>query len=499
MNQRLLVGGVSIYFIWIRCLSLLVPRAARAEWRRHWASEIWYVYRDSVPRSHCFRKKYWRGHRTVATFCLGALDDARSLRENTHPQTRVPYARSATQCLGILALAIGVSGACFLLLPGERTAFERSPYRDMHSVVIISREAFAESAQPSISVEQYNAWRHRSQQLFSEFALYQPASRQISLGDYHPPALVVASVTPNLFRLLGISPVAPDAENHAPVLLLSSAVWHSKFDGDIGLIGRIAKVGNREVRIAGMIDPSLWRLPGKIDAWLIEPDESASALVPTSMAFVVARRGGADSFGERWPMVIENRPGEPAFVSGSYACVSINSLESRPFTIFIVTVMLAFLALPATTSLPLGDYRINAPQRSMRSRMRRWSFLYTKIVLTLPIVFFVSRDLAHLFSVAHPIGSQYIQIVSSFCICLYGLRWALRDQRARCPVCLCKLSHPARVGEASRNFLAFNGTELMCVDGHGLLHVPELPTCWFSTQRWIYLDASWSGLFVKPT
>jgi hypothetical protein len=66
-------------------------------------------------------------------------------------------------------------------------------------------------------------------------------------------------------------------------------------------------------------------------------------------------------------------------------------------------------------------------------------------------------------------------------------------------VCLCKLSHPARVGEASRNFLAWHGTELMCADGHGLLHVPELPTCWFATQRWMYLDASWSALFAKST
>jgi hypothetical protein len=499
MNSRLLAGGVSIYFVWLRCLSLLVPRAARAEWRKHWGSEVWYVYRDSVPSDRRFGKEYWRGHRNVASFCLGAFDDARSLRENTHPQTRVPYARSARQCLGILGLAIVVSGACFLLLPDERTAFERSLYRDPRGIVLISSEAFAESAQPSVSVEQYNAWRHRSQQLFSEFALYQPASRQIAVGEHRTPALAVASITPNLFKLLGISLVAPESESREPTLLLSSAVWHSDFDGDPEVVGRMARVGDRLVRVAGIIDPSLWRLPGKVDAWLIEPDESASALAPTSMAFVIARRAGTEQLGDRWHMVIEGRPGEPAFVSGGFACVSVKSLTGRPFTIFIVTVLLAFLALPATTSLPLGDYRINAPQRSMRSRMRRWSFLYSKILLTLPIVFFVSRDVAHMASAARPLESQYIQIVSSFCICLYGLRWALRDQRARCPVCLCKLSHPARVGEASRNFLAFNGTELMCADGHGLLHVPELSTCWFETQRWIYLDASWSGLFAKPT
>ena len=48
---------------------------------------------------------------------------------------------------------------------------------------------------------------------------------------------------------------------------------------------------------------------------------------------------------------------------------------------------------------------------------------------------------------------------------------------------------------SSRNFLAWNGTELICAGGHGLLHIPELPTSWFSTQRWLYLDASWGSLF----
>jgi len=46
---------------------------------------------------------------------------------------------------------------------------------------------------------------------------------------------------------------------------------------------------------------------------------------------------------------------------------------------------------------------------------------------------------------------------------------------------------------ASRNFLAWNGTELICANGHGLLHLPALPTCWFPTQRWIHLDASSSS------
>jgi hypothetical protein len=128
-------------------------------------------------------------------------------------------------------------------------------------------------------------------------------------------------------------------------------------------------------------------------------------------------------------------------------------------------------------------------------RGRRWFFLWSKFVLLLPLVYLASIDAAY---GAYPVSStnaQYIQLTTSFFGFLFGFRWILQDQRKRCPVCLRVLSNPARVGLASRNFLAWNGTELICAGGHGLLHIPEIPTSWFGTQRWLYLDPSWGSLF----
>jgi hypothetical protein len=34
--------------------------------------------------------------------------------------------------------------------------------------------------------------------------------------------------------------------------------------------------------------------------------------------------------------------------------------------------------------------------------------------------------------------------------------------------------------------------------GHTLLHVPSLPTSWFSSQQWMFLDQSWEFLFAGP-
>jgi hypothetical protein len=151
--------------------------------------------------------------------------------------------------------------------------------------------------------------------------------------------------------------------------------------------------------------------------------------------------------------------------------------------------LISFLILPVTTPLALGEYPANRYSPSGAIRLRRWIFLAIKIALLLPIVFCGTLDLASIVSGAfQPHGFLVGLIVA--------LRWALMDQRQRCPVCLRLLGNPTRIGGASHTFLEWYGTELICAQGHGLLYVPEISTSCYSTQRWQYLDASWSSLFL---
>jgi hypothetical protein len=59
--------------------------------------------------------------------------------------------------------------------------------------------------------------------------------------------------------------------------------------------------------------------------------------------------------------------------------------------------------------------------------------------------------------------------------------------------------HPVQVGQPSRTFLDWSGTEMVCERGHTLLHIPEMPTSWFRAQRWVCLDGSWQFLFARPS
>jgi len=58
-----------------------------------------------------------------------------------------------------------------------------------------------------------------------------------------------------------------------------------------------------------------------------------------------------------------------------------------------------------------------------------------------------------------------------------------------------RLINPVPIGQASQTFLGWYGTELMCADGHGMLHFPAIPASSSSVARWVRLDPSWTSLF----
>lgn len=141
----------------------------------------------------------------------------------------------------------------------------------------------------------------------------------------------------------------------------------------------------------------------------------------------------------------------------------------------------SLLPLPAAGPLNLGRYPTNRFAPTFWIRSRRWFFLVIKIALLGPIsVSSCSAVISFL-----PGLAPWLM----FLILVVGIRWALSDQRNRCPVCLCLLGNPTQIGDPAQAFLGWYGTEFICRKGHGLLYVPGTSTSWCSTQRWQYLES----------
>ena len=163
----------------------------------------------------------------------------------------------------------------------------------------------------------------------------------------------------------------------------------------------------------------------------------------------------------------------------------------------------AYVILPASViALTTSNLR---PRKCDRKRSRlsgllsanfRWNlFLSAKLLLTLVWGFLLSADITLLARMAIGHYADWVELLSTALIAILGLRWALLNQERRCQHCLRMLSEPTRVGFASRNFLDWNGMELYCAEGHGLLHITEMEGSWCWYDLWVELDPTWHTLF----
>jgi hypothetical protein len=119
---------------------------------------------------------------------------------------------------------------------------------------------------------------------------------------------------------------------------------------------------------------------------------------------------------------------------------------------------------------------------------KRQLFFIAKTSLVLVLAYLCGMDICQSMHSAYPMTSAILQTLCFVLLALLGLRWTFQDQQHRCKQCLRSLTTPCRVGRPSHNLLEWNGTELLCRDGHGLLSVPEMETSWCQASRWSYQE-----------
>jgi len=450
----------------LRCASLLVPARIRAEWSQEWRTELWYVLRECSTESGASPRPI----QEATAFCLGAYRDAFCLRKRLS-QKHSPLAEirgSASLCLLALIALLIASWGIAVMSPGVRTERDLSKIR-IHPQRLLDLRIASGTHDPAAAVEEQVPKSLGSmQRYFDGFSYYRITQKIVSSGAASGTRWTVALANSDLFTQLHL-PVrfalkAGNAPDKLPRIVLSDETWMTEFGGNPDIAGTELRVGLLDGRVAGVAVASSQNFPGKVNAWLLQPNDEIRG---DGAGFVVGHLTpyGYFQMGPRWAI--------PLF-----------------------GVVLAFLALPGITSMALGDYSRDSQKPSKLKRLVCWAFLMAKMSLVLSFVYFASLDLDC--SIVQPSSnfSAYTQFASSFVLCLFGLRWAFRDQQRRCPVRLRLMVNPAEVGQSSRTLLTWRGTELFCERGHMLLHIPDTPTSWFAAQRWVCLDRSWRLLFT---
>jgi hypothetical protein len=308
-----------------------------------------------------------------------------------------------------------------------------------------------------------------TQLLFDGFSHYKITQETVWAEGLPRTKWMVAQASPDFFEALHLpvrqmSGVTRDADR-VPHVVLDEDTWMRDFGGQTNIVGAKLHIGSLEAEVAGITSGTSASLPGKAKAWLLGGDP----------------RSGTD-------------PEE--FVLGHLSADGY--FDDGRWGLSVGGILAAFLLLVFVSRPAIGEYDSGSHKPSLARRTRFWAFLAAKIIFLPAIAYYASLDLSCLLVQPFSALSAYIQAASSVLLCLIGLRWAFRDQRHRCPVCLRRMTHPVEVGQPSRTFLAWSGTELVCERGHTLLHIPETTTSWFGTQRWMCLDGSWRFLFARP-
>jgi len=179
-----------------------------------------------------------------------------------------------------LALGIGLTTLMFSIVYG--VLVRELPFPRSDELVEVYRRAAAGS-ESATRIHDYLDVR-RLQRSFEGLAAHERQELRLS-NDAAPAArLEGARVTPELFRVLGVSPAvgrsftAEDGEAGAPrTALISWSLWHGRFGGDPDMVGRSVRIEGRETVVVGVM-PRRFGYPNATHVWV--PLDASTTLLP---------------------------------------------------------------------------------------------------------------------------------------------------------------------------------------------------------------------------
>jgi putative ABC transport system permease protein len=180
-----------------------------------------------------------------------------------------------------LALGIGVNSTIFSVV--DVVTIRPLPFRDPDQLVALHTTQKANGIdRGNTSYLDLQDWRRRTH-AFSDIAAVAGRSLTLSDGD-EPERFVGATVTWNLFPMLGIQPVVgrqireeEDRPGAAPVVLLSDGVWQRRYAGDPAIVGRTITVNGNAHTVIGVMPPK-FQFPEQAQLWIPQtPVEYAGA------------------------------------------------------------------------------------------------------------------------------------------------------------------------------------------------------------------------------
>src|SRR5262245_10039891 len=173
--------------------------------------------------------------------------------------------------IGTLALGIGANTTIFSLV--QTVMLRPLPYLDPDRVVIVwedvSRAGFSRNTP---APGNFNDWRS-SNRSFTDMAATRGVNASLT-KDGPPEQVLGRGVTPNFFDVLGVRPIVgrsftpADDQVGVNVVVLSHALWHRRYGGDPGIVGRTILMNDVKYEVIGVAPQSFVFFNREFDYWV---------------------------------------------------------------------------------------------------------------------------------------------------------------------------------------------------------------------------------------
>jgi predicted permease len=172
--------------------------------------------------------------------------------------------------LAILTLALGIGGTTAIYSVVDAVLLEPLPFPEAGRLVVPRSLDRATGDDWALAYADFLDWREAG--IFQHVAVFQRTEMDLA-GHGDPMRVAVTNVSEEFFDALGVSArlgrtlqPGDNALDRASVVVLTDALWRSRFGADPAIVGKVIRMNGLERTIVGVLSPGVeW--PTATDVW----------------------------------------------------------------------------------------------------------------------------------------------------------------------------------------------------------------------------------------